>query len=125
MTYLRREPGHQLVRSLLAETLQREHEAYLSVINLGELYYMSYRKGSPAQAESAVRFVRRTRIQIAPATDGRVMRAARLKATISLSYADAFAASLAQELKATLVTGDAEYKPLASSLSIRWLRQVP
>lgn len=125
MTYLQREPGHQIVRSLLAETLQHQHEAYISIINLGELYYMRHRKGSPSQADSALRFVRRTRIGIVPATTGRVLSAARLKATLSLSYADAFAATLAQELNATLVTGDAEYKPLASSLNILWLRHIP
>lgn len=125
MTYLQREPGHQIVRSLLAETLQHQHEAYISVINLGESYYMRYRKGSLAQANSALRFVRRTRMQIAPATTERVMRAAHLKATLSLSYADAFAATLAQELNATLVTGDAEYKPLETTINLLWLRIIP
>ena len=88
MTYLCREPSHQIVRSLLSATLSREHEAYMSIINLGELFYMQCRKGSRAKANSAMRFVRRAGINIEPATTERVMRAAQLKATISLSYAD-------------------------------------
>jgi ribonuclease VapC len=121
MTYLRHEPGYQVVRSLLLATLQQQHEAYMSVINYGELFYMRWRKGSQAEAESALKFVRRAGIHIEPVTTDRVIRAARVKATISLSYADAFAATLAEEIGATLVTGDLEYKPLEPRINILWL----
>lgn len=93
----------------------------MSVINLGELYYMQARKSGIIQAESSIKFVKRAGIIIEPVTTERVMNAARIKATISLSYADAFAASLALELNATLVTGDAEYKPLEPNLKVLWL----
>jgi predicted nucleic acid-binding protein len=121
MTYLRREPNHHIVRSLLADTLHQNHESYMSVINLGELFYMRWRKGSQAEAESALKFVRRMGIHIEPATNERVMNAAGIKAIVSLSYADAFAAALAEELNATLVTGDLEYKPLEPKINILWL----
>lgn len=91
---------------------------HLSVINLGELFYRQARKGGTARAESSLRFVRRAGINVEPATTEKVINAARLKATISLSYADAFAASLAQELDATLVTGDPEYKPPEPTLNL-------
>jgi predicted nucleic acid-binding protein len=121
MAYLRREPGHADVRRLLQETLEGRHQTSMSVINLGELFYMQYRKSTPAQAYRAMQFVRRAGIRVETATNERVMNAARLKATVAISYADAFAASLAQELDAVLVTGDPEYKPLADSLRIHWL----
>ncbi len=121
MAYFRRESSHSAVRNLLMDTLNGTHEASMSIINLGELFYMQYRKGSPAKAEACLNFVRRARITIEPATEQRVMAAARIKATISLSYADAFAASLTRELGATLVTGDPEYKPLERTIKILWL----
>jgi len=121
MVYLRREKNYQLVRTLILETLQGRCKAYLSIINLGELFYMQGRKSGMAKAESSVKFVKRAGIVIEPATIERVLNAARLKATVSLSYADAFAASLASELKATLVTGDPEFKPLEPNLKILWL----
>jgi len=93
----------------------------MSVINLGELFYMQWRKGSQAKAENAVKFVQSVGVRIEPATTVRVMNAARIKAVVSLSYADAFAASLAQEINATLVTGDPEYKPFETSINIHWL----
>lgn len=121
MAYLRREKNFQIVRTIIFETLQGKNKSFMSVINLGELYYMQTRKSGTIKAEKSVRFVNRAGILIEPATTSRVMSAAKIKATISLSYADAFAASLALELNATLVTGDPEYKPLEPNLKVLWL----
>jgi predicted nucleic acid-binding protein len=48
--------------------------------------------------------------------------AADFKARFKLSLADAFAAALAREKKAELVTGDPEFKPLDQELKIHWLK---
>ena len=121
MAYLRNEENCDIVRSIILETLAGNCETYMSVINLGELFYMQSRKSGAVKAESALRFVRRAGIIIEPSTTERVLLAARLKATVSMSYADAFAATLATELNATLVTGDPEYKPLEPTLKVLWL----
>jgi predicted nucleic acid-binding protein len=39
-----------------------------------------------------------------------------------MSLADAFAAALARETKAELVTGDPEFKPLEKEIKIHWLK---
>jgi predicted nucleic acid-binding protein len=39
-----------------------------------------------------------------------------------LSLADAFAAALARERKADLITGDTEFKPLEKEIKITWLK---
>ncbi len=121
MAYLRREHNFGIVRSIILETLAGNCESYMSVINFGELFYMQSRKSGTVKAESALRFVSRSGITIEPATQNRVLRAARLKSEVSMSYADAFAATLAEELNATLVTGDPEYKPLEPTLEILWI----
>jgi ribonuclease VapC len=54
-------------------------------------------------------------------TEDRILAAARLKAEYPISYADAFAASLALELGASLVTGDPEFKTIKENLSLLWL----
>jgi hypothetical protein len=36
--------------------------------------------------------------------------------------ADAFAAALAKERRADLVTGDLEFKPLEKEIKVQWLR---
>jgi predicted nucleic acid-binding protein len=52
-----------------------------------------------------------------------VFQAASLKARFPISYADAFAAALAIERGARLITGDHDFQPLevARLLKIQWL----
>ena len=49
-------------------------------------------------------------------------QAAIYKATYHLSLADAFAAALAKEKKAELVTGDPEFKALEKEIKVTWLK---
>jgi predicted nucleic acid-binding protein len=51
----------------------------------------------------------------------RLLEAAEIKAKHMVSYADAFGAALAQELRAKLVTGDPEFKKLEPELAVMWL----
>lgn len=56
------------------------------------------------------------------AVQGEVLLAMSLVNVGEIAYlADAFAASLAQELKATLVTGDSEFKRLKNNPTLLWL----
>jgi hypothetical protein len=48
--------------------------------------------------------------------------AADFKASFKLSLPDAFAAALAREKKAELVTDDLEFKPLDQEIKIHWLK---
>ena len=48
--------------------------------------------------------------------------AAEFKTRFKLSLADAFAAALAKEKKAELVTGDPEFKALEKEIKINWLK---
>ncbi len=48
--------------------------------------------------------------------------AADFKARFRISLADAFAAALAKEKKAELVTGDPEFKALEKEIKIIWLK---
>ncbi len=51
----------------------------------------------------------------------RVLAAAHIKANHAISYTDAFVVSLAQELKATIVTADPEFKKIKAFSNILWL----
>lgn len=68
MAYLRREKNFESVRSIILDTLTGKSESHISVINLGELFYIQSRKGGAVKAESSIRFVRRAGIAIMPAT---------------------------------------------------------
>ena len=49
--------------------------------------------------------------------------AADFKTRFKISLADAFAAALAKEQNAQLVTGDPEFKPLEKEVDITWLKR--
>jgi uncharacterized protein len=50
-----------------------------------------------------------------------VMQAADYKSRHKISYADGFAAALAKQRNAELVTGDREFRVLESEIKIHWL----
>jgi len=50
-----------------------------------------------------------------------VIPAAQIKTQYPISYADAFAVALAQELNAIIVTGDPEFKQVESIVTLFWL----
>ena len=51
----------------------------------------------------------------------RIRTAARVKSIYRLSYADAFAVVLAQELKATVITGDPEFRTVEHLVAVFWV----
>ncbi len=114
--------AQQVVDLLLAET----GALYLSAINLGEVYYVVARRHGEPAADQVIRAIHQEeRLTIMDATWPRIKAAARLKAAGGLSYADAFGLALAQELSASLVTGDPELRQAAAKhgIPLVWLGQ--
>lgn len=79
----------------------------MSWINLGEVFYITRRDVSAEAAEEVIRDLR-PRLQLDLPSEIRVLRAAEIKATHALAYADAFAAATAIAHDALLLTGDPE-----------------
>lgn len=109
----RQEPGYELIRDLLVKIANEESEGYITAINVGEIYYMISRKSSTKIAEIAIAAVKQMPLDIIEPDLKMCLDAATIKAKNSLSYADAFAAALTINKKATLITGDREFKALA------------
>lgn len=112
LAFFRNEKGKEEISDLLVQLGKGEKEGFLSVINLGEIYYISHRKDSFDKAEEALLATINFPIQIEDADIGITLEAAKIKAKYKLSYADAFAAALTIAKKATLITGDPEFKNL-------------
>lgn len=121
IAYFLAEPGGEKVKELLRRAENGETSLAMSLINVGEMFYILSRTYGRSKAQSILEDLRSLAIQFFDATEERILAAARLKAEYSISYADAFAASLAQELGASLVTGDPEFKTIKEKLSIFWL----
>jgi predicted nucleic acid-binding protein len=61
-------------------------------------------------------------IDVTDVTPQRAFQAADVKAKYKLYYVDSFAAALAIEHKATLVTSDSDFRKLGHNLSVIWLK---
>jgi len=127
LAWLQDEPGAPVVQHCLDEAERGHADCVTSIINLGEAYYRLIRVDRREQATSLWRMtLRRTLpVSVKEATQRRVRRAAELKASHAIAYADAFAVATALEFHATLLTGDPEIEPLEGQeeLKVQWLPQ--
>ena len=121
LAYFQAEVGGAKVKDILKQAEMGNVATSLSLINLGEVIYITGRKLSNEKAEEILLDILLLPIQLAEVTMDRVLAAAQVKAQYPISYADAFAVALAQELNATIVTGDSEFKQVESIVKLSWL----
>ena len=117
------EPAADDVEKLLHAATGGRHTLLMHVVNWGEIYYTTMRRGGEAAAKSIAADVGQMPIDIVDVTTFDLVRqAAVFKATKKLSYADCFAAALAKIRRAEFVTGDPEFKTMEGELKIGWLK---
>ena len=80
------------------------------------------RKDGREAWEASTRILAGLPIELHPVTRTLADQAADYKAAHKMSLADAFAAALAKEKKAELVTGDPEFKALEKEIKVVWLK---
>jgi len=121
LALLNDEAGADRVEALLRQAEADETQLFLSLINLGELAYIVERRWGPEKLRVILAYLEETAVHLASVDQARVLASAHIKAQKKLSYADAFAVALAQELQATLLTGDPEFEAVANVIDIEWL----
>jgi ribonuclease VapC len=94
----------------------------MTEVNYAEVQYMIRRKDGDAAWAVIAHELRTAPIEFHPATRRLADRAAEFKARYQLGLADAFAAALAKEKKAELLTGDPEFKAVEKEIKIHWLK---
>lgn len=119
LAFFRDEPGADTVEKLLNEAAEDKHELYITVVNAGEVYYMSCRKDSVSKANQVWEAMRKFPLHYIEVNIELSLAAAKIKANHRLSYADAFAAALTIQKKATLVTGDEEFEGLEEETNFK------
>ncbi len=124
LAYLEGEIGESRVRELLEAAKAGSQTVYLSLINLGEVLYITERERGLVAAQRTLAAIDQLPVQIEPIERATVLAAAHLKASYRISYADAFAVVTAQEHEAVLITGDPEFEILEKSkiVNLEWLR---
>lgn len=121
IAYFRDEPGAEAVEELLVAAGKKDSPLLMTDVNYAEVKYSIIKKdGADAWAEAA-KILQGLPIDF-NATDRLLAdTAADFKARFKISLADAFAAGLAKEKKAELITGDPEFKALEKEIKIIWL----
>jgi len=108
----------QKIRHLLSEAVRQDVPLLMSAVNWGEVFYIAWRLHGEAQALEAEVRLQEMPIAIISVDRERASRAGALKQKHSLGYADAFAAELAIERGAWLVTADPEFAKVGKALSV-------
>jgi predicted nucleic acid-binding protein len=124
LAFYKGEPAGADVEKLIEAAAASGRPLLLSVVNWAEVYYTMERAGGRLVAEETAAEIAALPIDMVGVGDDLKLAraAAQLKAGHKISLADAFAAALAKEKKAELVTGDPEFKPLEKEIKVNWLK---
>jgi ribonuclease VapC len=123
LAYFEGEVGMERVRSVLEGAAVQRHNVYLSLINLGEILYVTERERGLVEARRTLGAVDQLPVEIVGVSRATVLAAAHIKARFPIAYADAFAVVTAQDHGAVVMTGDPEFEPLADAgiIAVVWL----
>jgi|SRR5215213_3220872 len=122
MAYLEDEPAGEKVANAIADAHEDDTPLFMSIINVGEVWYIIAREASVAQADHSITQLRQLGIEFVEADWSLTHDAAIYKSKHKMSFADCFAAALAKQKKAVLLTGDSDFKTVEREIAIDWLR---
>lgn len=122
IAYFRGESAGVPVKDLLQKAGKTDKPVHMTEVNYAEAQYMILRKDGVEAWAQVAKTLAALPIEFHPADRGLADLAADFKARFRLSLADAFAAALAKQQKAELVTGDPEFKSIEREIRIHWLK---
>ena len=120
LAFFNDEKGSDTVKDLLVKASNYKTNLYLSNINFGEIIYIIEREFGVNSSQLTISRINKLPLEIIFADMDMTLEAAHFKANYPISFADAFAAALAKEKDAILVTGDKEFERLTMSIEILW-----
>lgn len=121
IAYLENEDGAEKMIEVFRVARDSGRTLFLSVVNWGEVYYITLREAGRERAEAVAQLISTLPIQIISVDLELTQQAAEFKAIKKMSYGDCFAAALAKLRKAELVTGDEEFKQVEGEVKILWI----
>jgi ribonuclease VapC len=121
LVYFEKEPGWEQVTRHLTASANDESTLLLSVVNWGEVDYVTRRVYDPDAAAEVRGVIEVLPIEIRDADRPIAQSAARLRAGGGLSHADGFAAGLADLADGAVLTGDPEFERIEDLVDVRWL----
>lgn len=122
LAYFEREPGWEKLAHLLQEAADGDCRMAMSVVNWGEVCYVTLREYGETHLERVMHALDNMPVELIDAERNVTLEAARFKARGGLSYADSFVCGLAKVIKAAeVVTGDPEFRAVEKVIRVRWM----
>ena len=121
LDYILDGPGAPTIERVLREAFRHDAALMISVINMGEVFYLLWRNKGEQKARQTIADLTLLPLQIIPVDLPQALKAAEFKALHKIPYADSIAAALAVAQKATLVTSDRDFEKFGRRIPILWL----
>lgn len=122
MTFFLNRPGAEKVEELLERAAGGTCELLMSVVNWGEVYYSVWRAEGEAVAQNIVAEIAQLPIDLVSATYVLTKLAAEIHVQHKLPYADCFAAALAANRDAPVVTSDMHFARVEDDILVLWIK---
>ena len=118
LAYLKGENGYEKVKKFLSGS----NPLLMNDINIGETFYILAKERGLDKAEYFLNIILPS-LPISPVSNTLqdVIQAANLKARYPISFADCFVIATAIKEKATIITGDPDFKRVEKIVKIDWL----
>ncbi|MBV6467752.1 MAG: hypothetical protein PGMFKBFP_03123 [Anaerolineales bacterium] len=119
LAYLKEENNYEKVKNVLSS---HNTHVLMNDINIGETFYILARERGMEKADYFLHVI----LPILPIahienTLQEVIEASRIKAKYPISYADCFVVATACKERATVITGDPEFKLVEKLVNVEWL----
>ena len=121
LAYFQGEKGCLHVKEILKEAAEKGADLFLSVVNWGEILYVTEHKYGEAKRSDIESLMSQMHLNLVDADQELTREAAHLKTKTKLPYADCFAAALALIKKAELVTADHDFRVVEDKIRILWV----
>jgi ribonuclease VapC len=122
VAYLEGEPAAEKIQAIMEDAHDAGIPLLMTVVNAGEIWYSAARSHSQKHADEIVlKELGDMGITLVDVGWDLTRQAASFKSGGRIAYADCFAAALAKQRAAPLVTGDPEFELLENDISILWV----
>jgi ribonuclease VapC len=121
LSYFHDEPAGEQVETIIADARENGIPIFMSVVNAAEVWYITARRRSESDAGSGIHVLSEFGIHFVEADWNLAKDPGYFKSRNKMSFADCFAAALAKQRKASLVTGNQEFKQIQTDITIHWL----
>ena len=115
------ESGYKKVKAFIEACRDQSSTGYMNQINLGEVYYKTIRAVGIEEARRFLENFLRLPITVVVPDSELIWKASEIKADHPISYADCFAVATALAYKASILTGDPEFKKVKDFVGVEWV----